>query len=524
MLAFIGGASWHSADLAIYGVLNRLRPPLPDPRVVLVDVDDYDPDNPVAVRSTLAAFLDHLEAIAGRPYAAALPAAIIFDFEFLAGDPSTVLQRSLVRRQTSLHVFADKNPFKNGKVDATSKPYATELYSTLDGSGHTSFGSDLRSPIAISYDYLCETINADGSWQPLWALPDVVLGATTLVPSTHCERPAAAPIRLGAALSDPSASATTTFVKLDIDATHPFPSTANWLGKFVIVATIEHDAGDVPPYSNPEILAWWLSGLLGSKSGTVPSTPIVLEAAAGATLATGVLFTAIFSLMRRRTLGRLRRHSPLLSAVTAAALALTLIVGVEIVALFALNTLLPQVTVPAFAVILTATLAGVHGRGLMQDELRRHDQIRPPSHDYDVFISYAHNDVAWVKNNVLRVLENVKDSRERALLKIFFDENAIEVSSAWETSISLAIAGSTCFVAVVSEDYFDRGYCAYEFAFAHQQWVRAKLKQGIIFPIIIGKGTIPPEFSLVQRGHDSPATVNDTLRAVIRYALAGRPA
>lgn len=93
-------------------------------------------------------------------------------------------------------------------------------------------------------------------------------------------------------------------------------------------------------------------------------------------------------------------------------------------------------------------------------------------YDYDVFISYAHEDGAWVYEHVYVPFRDATLPTGKKLA-VFFDTSSIRSGTGWQTMLSLAIDGSRFIVPVYTETYFKQPYCRFEILRAHRKWVLA---------------------------------------------------
>ena len=145
-------------------------------------------------------------------------------------------------------------------------------------------------------------------------------------------------------------------------------------------------------------------------------------------------------------------------------------------------------------IALTAFLASLRAFQVLFEAQFGIGAPRPENFDYDVFISYAHEEGAWVSENVAAHFRNARlpDARlpEGRKLKIFFDTESIHYGAAWQDTISLAIDHSRFVVPVYSETYFSRPYCCFEIKRAHLNWINAGSDSRIVLPIMRGKPKI----------------------------------
>ena len=88
--------------------------------------------------------------------------------------------------------------------------------------------------------------------------------------------------------------------------------------------------------------------------------------------------------------------------------------------------------------VLSAVLCGIRGNQIEFQQL--YDLVPTPieKYDYDVIISYAHDEGAWVYEHVYLPFLNAKLSNGRSL-QIFFDVAEVRGGTSWQRKISLAI-------------------------------------------------------------------------------------
>jgi hypothetical protein len=273
---------------------------------------------------------------------------------------------------------------------------------------------------------------------------------------------------------------------------------------FVIVGTIEHDRSPFTDRSGPELLGWALSNALdqGSLIGNQPyydvqppNSLLLLLAPAFSALAV-LAYVALFFLLKHARLGTLRGLSPWLSAGFAAVVGLTIFALFE-TWLFLSHHIQPQVSLILFGVVLASGLSGCRGSQILADEANAIDAAPVETYDYDVFISYAHDEGAWVSKHVLAPF------REAALpngekLSVFFDASSIRAGTAWQTKLSLAIDGSRFIIPVYSETYFNHPYCHFEMMRAHRKWILAGEESRCVLPIMRGHPKIPDAVNDIQ--------------------------
>jgi len=133
----------------------------------------------------------------------------------------------------------------------------------------------------------------------------------------------------------------------------------------------------------------------------------------------------------------------------------------------------PQVSLVAFAILVSAgyqVCAAIRSSSSSCGVLKT--SPRPRNYDYDVFISYAHDEGAWVSEHVYVPFRDAKLSDGRKLA-VFFDTETIRGGTAWQSKISLAINASRFVVPIYSDIYFRKPYCRFEINRAFRKWINA---------------------------------------------------
>lgn len=466
-LAVLTAGDWRRLD---HWVFARMLTPAtaPDPRIVLIELPDMDPDDPQSNR--LREQLGHtLTELAQRH-----PAKVAIDIQLGArGGPLVgVVQGLDALRAANVPVYLVTDP------DASASDLASEVYShgAVAGVGHSRLWLDgrlayfrpvLRSTgagVVKSLDYLpalLAEMQADD-------LPEFqVFGTPPLSPEMLAQ-----PLsRLAAALP----------------------------GQTVIVASSARecrvhrgggDRGDDDQslcrgalgshaWSGPELLVWSLTDLLQRDAGRI-QRPVysaawtlvsALSAAALAVVAHGLV------LRRAGRSGSPTQLSRWLGALGVAALVATvLVLALGEALLLQLGWLMPP-TFPLIAALLALLLCHWHVRQNLAATLAAVDRRAVDNalqSDVDVFISYSHapGNGAWVEREIVEPLRALRLSDGRAL-RIFFDRKDITVGQQWFTRINLGILGSRCFLCVWSDDYMERDYCRWELEYAHPRAARS---------------------------------------------------
>jgi hypothetical protein len=536
---------WHEWDWSVFQYESNLRAPAFSSSVAVVDLDDYDERLPMRDRQTIAHFIDGLRTHGQRP------AAVILDLHFesvcTSSDPAkcrpdaatAALTKSLdAAAAARIAVYATENPIGTqgaGQIDAAflNALDRDNVYDHL-AAGHTIL--ELAASDGLFYQRCYRIPQTDGAGrvtgvQDLWALPYRVVKDAAGERRAACDESRAAQtmetIRLG---SQPDFERSVQRVTLR----QPFPAGSDFTGKYVIVATLKKDLGPLSrgtaARSNPELLAWALSDLLERKNSDsgyfqpFPANEMLALLVAGFTAVTLMAFIAVFQGLRRLGLRSVRRYLPWIAGAAAAAFALALFGAFEAWMLFA-KQIQPQVSLVALSVLFAGGLCGERGREILLEQSRTIDASPEESNDYDVFISYAHEEFSWVYENVFVPFKEARTADGRKL-EIFFDTSSIRVGAAWQDKISLAIDGSRYVVPVYSETYFQRPYCRFEIKRAHRKWIAAADDSRCVLPIMRGKPVILATVDDIQAAsiEDQPDLVAQIIAEVLgRLGTAATP-
>jgi hypothetical protein len=496
-LAVMTGAGWllpHELDWRVLAWLGDRVAPQFSPDVGIVDVA-WDPSDIARNRLRIADFLDGLVKSGARP------AAVILDVEFdpcqtqPCGEPMesarSALVSSIERAVRVFPVFATEEP-SVGRDDQVSGPVDRQdpqIYAALSGAAHTRFTS-IPDSEGLFYR-LCypgvPVADANGSIQgteAVWSMVARVL----MTPREFASAPPCDDSHVAVRVGDGSEETVYRF------------SDARTFGHFsqfdpqsyAIVGTLAFDRSAFAQRSGPELLGWALSnaidqGSLVGKTRYYDAQPqnamllVLVPVFAGLTV---IAFAAAFFVLRRTRLRSFRGRLPILAGVAAGAAGLAIFAGFE-AWMLASHHLQPQVTLVSIGVIASAALCGVRGRQIQRDEA---EAIEPPpeeTYDYDVFISYAHEEGAWVSEHVYRAFRDAVLPDERKL-SVFFDTSSIRSGTSWQTKLALAIDGSKFIVPVYSDIYFTKAYCLFEIKRAHRKWVLAGEASRCVLPIMRG--------------------------------------
>jgi hypothetical protein len=499
----------HEWDWQVLKWLSSRVAPTFSPEVSIVDVpwnlSDFAGD-----RHRVADFLDGLVASNQRP------SAVILDVEFLpcqsnpCGTPMTSADRALVKsiRAATRYfpVYATEEPkvARDDAVIGPVDPRDPQIYGALSGAAQTSFTS-IPNARGLFYRICYADVpfdNASGEvvgTENVWAMVARVLMTPRFFASAPTCDPTHIPVRLG-----PNVASTRPAVYRFTDA-RTFSGYSQFDGEmYVIVGTIQYDRLPFVDRSGPEVLGWALSNALdqGSLVGRTPYYDVQPQNAMLLVLVplfsglAVLAYVALFFSLKRVRLRGLRHLSPWLSAGMAGLLGLTIVVLFEFMLLLSRH-IQPQVSLIVLGIVVVSGLSGIRGSQILLEEANAMEAAPAEAYDYDVFISYARQDGAWVSGHV------VTPFREAALpdgrkLSVFFDAASIRSGTGWQTKLSLAIDGSRFIVPVYSEAYFKQPYCRFEIMRAHRKWVVAGEESRCVLPVMRGHPTIPAAVDDIQ--------------------------
>ena len=499
VVIMLAAALWlpHEWDWSVFELLSSHAAPALSDQVRIVDVQ-WDPNDVPANRLRLARFLNALVASKEQPR------AVLLDVEFdpcqsepcdgkmeAARDALVASIRNAARRfpvyaLEQVPVDRDDNELSgpSGHVDRHDE----RIYGAVTGAGHTVFTTIPHTDGLFYRTCYAQVpfVDATGKEQgteTVWALVDLVLmqpGFVATCDGSHV------PVRLGAApaLSAPLVASST-------DA-HALPPTAQLDKKFVIVGTVEIDRSAFVDRSGPEILGWALSNALDRASPisvqtyyeTHPPNGMLLVLVPVFSVLAVLAFTAVFFSLKRLRLRGLRYLLPWISAVVGATVGLVIFGAFEWW-LFNSRQIQPQVSLVSLGIVLASGLSGFRAFQMLADEKNAVDLAPAEVHDYDVFVSYAHDEGAWVAEHVYRPLSEARlpDGKK---LSIFFDTSSIRSGSSWQDKIALAIDSSRFIVPVYSDVYFTKPYCRFEIKRAHRKWISLGEDSRCVLPIMRG--------------------------------------
>jgi len=510
---------WHLWDMNLFASEDALQTSTFDPKIVVVDVRSYsETDNKSPQRTTIAAFLSKL---ASKP-PSQHPIAVILDFNFgpctLCRRATAALLKSLsAERAAGIDVYAvEALPVDQNDVPGSLEPHDPDIYDGyryLAGFGHATFFVADSGVLISRACYAAVPYRAPDSdtrvTQSAQSVIALVLagfdGGAAQQATLACNTTQRGHVYVGPTVTRFPYSALPRGQFYPITLGHPFPNIQSLKGDYVIVGSVEHDQPilQLPPavqeawqrlhgigsanIGGPELTAWALSDARSAATmrGVQAVNGMLLFLAAAFSGITALAFAACFFLLRRLTLRSTRRFLPWIAAVLACCIGLGIFVAFEFLML-GFNKNQPQVSLVAFAILVSAGLSGVRGNQIEFEQLWSIEDIAPPEkYDYDVFISYAHDEGAWVSEHVYVPFRDAKLSDGRKLA-VFFDTETIRGGTAWQSKISLAINASRFVVPIYSDIYFRKPYCRFEINRAFRKWINAGEGSYCVLPVMRG--------------------------------------
>ena len=538
----VAAALWlpHEWDWDAWEWLSQRHPPTFDAaEISIVDVP-WGAD--IAVdRRRIAAFLNEL--VDRRQH----PPAVVLDVQFKPCDtqpcePAMESARqaliAAIRKATtaSINVFALEQPILHislGDADEATglEPHDADIYAALTGAAHTKF-IPLASGAGLFYRACYDSVpvvdqNGNIVVRAVWDMVERVQMRSVVFARARCDTEHV-PVRLP---EDPQQTAAADVVTLSAQGL--FSASTQFTDRYVIVGTIENDPGfaarNLP---GPELLAWALSNALEPGSvenaeatyDTEPQGTKLLLLVPTFSAVTLAVFIAIFYLLKGTQLRSLRRALPWIAAVASTC------VGLGALALFEfweLSTrhIQPQITLITLGIVASAVLASLRAFQVLFQEQWGVDTPLPETYDYDVFVSYAHDEGAWVAEHVYAKLRDARLADGRKL-SVFFDTDAIRFGTAWQDKIALAIDGSRFILPVYSEIYFKKPYCQFEIRRAHRKWIKTGVDSRCVLPIVRGKPKVPSTVDDIQWKslEEMPDLVDQIVAEIVeRLSRAGKP-
>ena len=527
----------HEWDWQVLKWLSSRVAPSFSPEVSIVDVD-WNLSDIASDRRRIADFLDGLVKSNQRP------SAVILDVEFdpcqsnPCGAPIASADAALVKsiRTATRYfpVYATEEP-KLGRDDVIVgplDPHDSRIYGVVSGAAQTHFTS-IPNAAGLFYRICYANVpfdNASGEvvgTENVWAMVARVLMAPRFFASAPLCDPTHIPVRLG----PKSAAGGPTIYKFR--EARSFRAYSQFDDKaYVVVGTIEDDRPPFTDRSGPELLGWALSNALdqGALIGrqpyydVQPQNAMLLVTVPVFSGLTVLAYAAIFLALKRVRLRGVRHLVPWVSSACATLVGLVVVVAFELFLLVA-HHISPQVSLILFGVVLSAGLSGLRGSQMLVEEANAIDATPAEVYDYDVFISYARGDRAWVFDRLFTPLRDavLEDGRK---LTVFFDTVSIRSGTAWQTKLALAIDASRFIVPVYSEAYFKQPYCRFEIMRAHRKWIHAGPQSRCVLPIVLGHPNIPAEIDDIQAPsiEDYPDLVAQHIREIVDRLSTGSAA
>lgn len=504
----------HEWDWKVFELLSSEHRPTFSPDVAIIDVAWNTADLP-SNRRRIAAVLDRLRMAKSPPLAAVVD--VVFDpcQTSPCGEPMESVRLRLASSiRAASRVFPvygvvqpaiDRDDEVVGPVDARDDA----IYGAYTGVGHTRFTVLPRTAGAFFRAcYSSVPLAAAGNVrQNVWSIVDrVLLGAaptTALCDTSHI------PLYLGTPY--PAAN----LARAGDDTIARLPDLG---AKYVVIGTVEHDHSQFSDRSGPELVGWALSNSLDLRLpatirtlyDTRPQNATLIALVPAFSALAVVYFIAVFSVLRRTRLRGLRPALPWISVVAAAALVLATFAGFE-AWMYKSAEIQPQVTLISVGAVFAALLSGFRAHQIVADEESAIDASPGETFDYDVFVSYAHDEGAWVYENIYVKL---RDARlpDGSPLSIFFDTTSISGGTAWQQKIALAVDGSRFVIPVYSDLYFSRPYCRFEARRAHRKWIGAGEESRCVLPVMRGHPVIDKTIDDIQA-----ISIDDQPDVVDRY-------
>jgi hypothetical protein len=525
-LAMIAAALWlpHEWDWAAWNVLGAGHAPTFDrDEIAIVDVPWTLADLSVD-RRRIAGVLDDIVARKARP------AAVVLDVQFGPCQTSpcqgtmavakTALIGAIRAAETIAPVYALEQPELDGSDTPTSlDAHDDDIYVALSGAAHTRF-TKLASGgrfYRACYDVpVRDPSGAILAREHVWDMVERVAMRPEVFANAACDDDHVA-VRLP---GDPVAPAAAAVIAASSRGT--LPADARLDGKFVIIGTLAADRQD-PALPGPELLAWALGDALDRESGagaeraydTEPQGTMLALLVPAFSVFGVIAFVAVFYLLKGARLRALRPALPWLSAAGGATIGLAAFAAFE-ACLLAGGHVQPQVTLIALGIVLACALASLRAYQYLFDQTWTIESVPTETYDYDVFVSYAHDEGAWVFEHVYAPLRDARlpDGRK---LNIFFDTSTIRYGTAWQEKITLSIEGSRIVVPVYSDTYFSRPYCKFEIMRAHLKWIKAGTESRCVLPIARGRPKIPATVSDIQSAslEDVPELVSVVVAEIV---------
>ncbi len=139
--------------------------------------------------------------------------------------------------------------------------------------------------------------------------------------------------------------------------------------------------------------------------------------------------------------------------------------------------------------------------------------------DYDAFISYSHEDLAWVRENLLDFLQADKYG-----FTVCLHERDWPVGVLITENILLSVKHSRRMIMVLSENYLNSVWCRMEFQAAHREMLEGRTKYLIMiamegFPLEL----LPPEMDFYIKTHTYLEAESNWFKEKLIYAMPEIP-
>lgn len=511
-LVMLAAALWmpHELDWVVYEWISVNNPPAFSDDVRIVDVP-WDSNDLPANRRYVAGFLGGLLGQHQKPR------AVIFDIQFMRCDRNpcdaamdaarTALVATIRAATKQFPVYATEEVSPEHVSDTVTAPrddHDALIYGALSGAGHTIFPLPFSQARVAFYRrcYADVPFHADdgvtiAGYENIWSILDRITIPPDQFLGLPCDTSHVA-VRLG-----PRLAGTDPHVLTATDQ-HATRFRSDLSAKYVIVGTLAVDKRPEADRSGPEILGWALSNALEPSSRvpgatwftTIPQNGVLLLLIPVFSGMSVMIFMAAFHGLRRLRLRKFRYGLPWIAAGVATILSLGLFVGFEAWMLY-FHEIQPQVMLVAIGIVLASGLGGIRGSQSVLEDANAPDQRRVEKYDHDVFISYAHDDVAWVVEHVYLPFKNARLSNGQPL-QIFFDTDSIPGGAAWQDNICIALDASKVVLLVYTETYFTRPYCKFEARRALRKWITEGPESGSVLTVVRGNIDPPTWISDIQ--------------------------
>ncbi|MGE0797957.1 MAG: toll/interleukin-1 receptor domain-containing protein [Lautropia sp.] len=525
VLAIAGGASglWQMLDHALYRQLAGEAEPAPAPGIHVIDLHQTgaagDGERAAPFRLRVGEVLRILAA------GARVPQVVVLDIWFAAGssgaeavvDGIAALQARGVRVVGAVNLIE-----RHGRRSRDPLSYhdARIYRHGLDAFGH----AELRYRYGVlSYEREVPIRAGDLVTESLPALPLVAVMDPARVPSL----PDALVVPIG---DDRVFDGRLTRIEISgqpLGAAERQRLAAAGAATQVIVGSLAADSDNVLGRPGPLLMAWAMSDLLAGRSSehrTPLNRPEVAALLAlAAALCAGLAAIGAFQALRARVAPPRWYRLALACLLLGAGAGLALLLTAQAIALSSAKVL--PVAWPAACALLAALIATLANRRWIDDARVRLQQQRSDGEraiQHDVFVSYAHDPAEnreWVRDRIVRPLGRLTGPDGRRL-RIFFDEQSIDVGRAWKREIELALLGSRCVVPVYSDRYFDRPYCREEIELADQLRIEGRLE---LIPVARVTDGIPERYLRKVQYLDASGgrDVTEPLLARVRQVVGG---